>query len=189
MSVEKLLSALKKEAELREKTILEEAEVEARGVLSSAREQLEALEARISKEEKECALRRESLRLAGEKMLERKRATLAQNKTLSEVFTECASLFQDFMKSTAYAAFIEREYGKVKEELGAVEEVRADPLTAAILRGLNAPSVVQDKEVRDGFIASSCAGKTRISCIFSLRLEKKWREAGPGFVFKLKDFL
>jgi cell division septum initiation protein DivIVA len=189
MSVEKLLSAMKKEAELREKAILEKADGEARGILSSAREQLEALEAMISKEEKESALRRESLRLAGGRMLERKRAILAQYQAQSVLFKECASMFRRFMDSPAYAEFIEREYGKVNEELGAVDEVRADPQTAAILKKLNVPSVVLDEGVHDGFIAFSTTGRKKISCLFSLRLEKKWRDAAPGFVARLGEAL
>jgi len=187
MSVEKLLSALGKEADLKEKTVLEEAREKARSILSEAVEKARDLDVRISALKKAVELKRQSLLLSHQKLRDRERATLTQNLIISDIFSECAALHRRFMESPAYADFLKDEYRRILEEMGTVEEVRADPKTAALLIGMGISPVVADDKIEGGFAAVTEKGTRKISCVFPHRLQKKWREAAPRFVKRIVE--
>ena len=187
MSVEKLLSALSKEADLKEKAVLEEAGERARSILSEAREKARELDSRISALKKAVELKRQSLLLSRKKLRVRARAALTQNLIISDIFSECAALHIRFMETPAYADFLKGEYRRIQEEMGTVEEVRADPKTAALLIGLGLSPIVEDDKVEGGFVAVAEKGARKISCVFPHRLQKKWKEAAPRFVKRIAE--
>lgn len=186
MSVDKLLAALEKEAALKERNLLKEAEKDARKILGSARRRTEETRSRIDKLRKTIAARREAVSLARGRMDARRRALLALERNLGLVFDEVEKMWGQFMRSSEYAAFIEAEYKAVSSELGGVERVEADPVTAPALERLGAPNIHTAKNIGEGFVAHGANGAS-ISCVFSLRLEKLWRAAGPGVVRRLME--
>lgn len=187
MSVQKLLAALKKEADLQEKTILTEADEKAGAIISSARDKVAEIQSLISKLEKEHSVKAESVRLAREKMLARKKAILTLNQIISDVFSECSRMFSDFMKTPAYASFLKEEYNKIAGEFGTIDEIRADPKTGSVLKELNINNVSSDDNIQHGFMALAENKKTKILCLFDLRLKKLWTQKAPWFVNRISQ--
>lgn len=186
MSVDKLLAALEREAALREKNLQEQAEKTAREILSSARRRTEERRSRIDKLRKTIAARREAVSLARGRMDSRRRELVALERNLGLVFGEVERMWQEFMRSTEYAAFIKAEYNVAADELGRAESVTADPVTARTLEEAGVANIITDENIGDGFVARGADG-TSISCVFRLRLEKLWRKAGPGIVRRLVE--
>ncbi len=189
MSIEKLLSALRRETDLKEIALLKEAEEKAHSILASARENADEIDSQKEKLEKELTAKRESVRLAKERMHARKMVILAQDRTISDVLAECRTMAAHFMETPAYADFLTKEYKRIKGEVGAIETVIANEKTAAIfnLGDLHLSQVVLDEAVKDGFVAVAEKGRTKVLCLFHLLAEKAWNDAAPRFVKKIVE--
>lgn len=187
MSVEKLLAALRKEADLKESAVLQEAEDKARTILSGAREKAREIHSQVSTLEKALEAKREALLLSQKKMRVRKTASENQNRIISRIFEECSVLYRRFMDSPAYSGFLKDECQRIREEMGTVEEIRADPVTAKILKDLGHSHIVIREEIENGFVAVTEKGALKISCVFDLRLRKVWNEVAPRFVARIAE--
>ncbi|MBI4666310.1 MAG: hypothetical protein HY751_07880 [Nitrospinae bacterium] len=188
MSVEKLLSALRLEAEIKERSILEEAAVKAEEVAVAAREKSAAIQREIDLKRQLMESRRDALRLARERMARREAMLEAQDAAAQAVKKEARGLFQEFMGSPAYGQYVARELETVRAEAGELEEVRADAVTAEIIRSLGGPEkIAVDENVACGFVASTGGGRRKWLCLLETRLEKLWRARGNEFVNRLTE--
>jgi len=181
MSVEKLLAAISAEADIKEKTILDEARAKAESLREQSREKTTMLDLSIERKKREIASRAGSLAQARDRMGKRSEKLQSLNSAVEAVLAETKAMFIEFMDSPEYAGFLAAELEKIKEEAGAGIEIHADPKTASVLEKLGAGKVIADKTVEYGFTAISADGRVSFTCALNQRLEKLWRMAGSKF--------
>lgn len=187
MTVERLISALWTEAELKERAIMDEAR-ETAGKITAAREEAVArLDARIENRKKHLTAGEAAYSSARARMRKRKAELYAVDRALKTALDAARVLFREFMKSPAYLPHLSRRMESVKKEAGAIGQIRADSITAQTLRKAGVPDVVEDETVEDGFIAVAEDGRTRVFCLFSARVEKLWKETGPRLVAQITE--
>ncbi len=186
MSVEKLLSALDKEAELKEKKVLEKAEREADEIERKAFVDIERIRTEAVKLEENIAAENKTLAKAAKRIASRSKRLKAEQVVISSLFSRCEELYTDFQKRGDFRRFIEGEYNKAVSELGAVTEVIADETTATVLKGIQGLKVRIDKNIGNGFTVIDENGAA-VSSLFENRLEKLWRTEAPLFVKRIHE--
>lgn len=189
MTVERLISALWTEAELKERAIMDEAQDIAGKIASAQEEAVVRLNTQIESRKKYLAMSEEALGSAHETMRKRKAQLYAVAGTMESVRNATKVLFREFMDSPAYQAYLFRQIETVKKESGAIAQVRADSVTAETLRKAGVPNVVDDVAVENGFIAVMDDGKTRVFCLLDTQLGKLWREMAPRLVAQISEAL
>ncbi len=187
MSVDKLLTTIKKEAGLQEKAILKEAKEESDKVLLSAEKKVLEMDAQIKKLKAELDAKNEYMRISRQTMLERRQKTRLENEYVKALKSKCKVLYREFMSSKEYVNFIQQEYKKIKHELNGIEEIRADVVTSEVFgkHVKDAKKIFVDETIEDGFMVKAYRGRTKIYCNFEGRFEKVWAQAAPEFVDKL----
>ena len=174
MSVDKLLAALEKEAQMREAAIMKSAEAEAETILSTANKRAERIDSIIDGLNKAHALKLENARKAGEK-IEARSATLGKGWRIVDLAFKLADQrFAHFMQSPQYPPFITARLAEAVDHVGQLDQVAADPVTAEALRG-NGFSVVADDTMEKGFAARSREGKTVVRFLLSEAMENLWK--------------
>ena len=187
MTVERLISALWTEAELKERVIMDEAR-DTVGKITAAREEAVArLDAQIENRKKQLTAGEAAYSSAKERMRKRKAELYAVDGAMQIVRDTTRALFREFMKSPAYLPYLLRQMESVKKEAGAIGEIRADSITAETLRKSGVPNVVADMTVENGFIALAQDGRTRVFCLFNTRLEKLWKQTAPRLVAQITE--
>jgi len=184
MGIEELTAALRAEAAKLEKDILTQARVKGESLLNKAAEKGALMDAEAERMTEKGKALQKALSEKNRAISRRKEMAAAENRYIDAIREKCRTMYREFMESNDYAAFIAAEYGKVARELGEVEEIRADRLTAGILKNIaeNKTAISIDGAVLDGFVALSPGGRIRISCTFLSRFDKAWRAASPEFV-------
>ncbi len=187
MTVERLISALWTEAELKERAIMDEAR-ETAGKITAAREEaVTRLVEQIENRKKQLTAGEAAYSSARERMRKRKSELYAVDGAMETVRDTARALFREFMKSPAYLPYLSSQMESVKKEAGAIGQIRADSITAQTLRKAGVPNVVDDGTVEDGFIALAQDGRTRVFCLLNTRLEKLWKETAPRLVAQITE--
>lgn len=187
MTVERLISALWTEAELKERAIMDEARDTA-GKITAARETaVTRLDAQIESRKKQLTAGEAAYASARERMRKRKMDIYAVDGAMEIVRDTTRALFREFMKSPAYLPYLSGQMESVKKDAGAIGEIRADSITAQAFRKAGVPNVVDDVTVEDGFIAVAQDGRTRVFCLLNTRLEKLWKETAPSLVAQITE--
>lgn len=189
MTVERLISALWTEAELKERAIMEEARETAGKVAAVRVESVASLDAQIESRKKYLALSEAALGIAHETMRKRKAELYAVTEAMRSVRDAAKTLFRAFMKSPDYIAYLSRQVESVKKESGSIARIRADAITAQALRKAGVANVDDDAAVEDGFVAQMDDGKTRVFLLLDTQLEKLWNEAAPRLVAQITEAL
>jgi vacuolar-type H+-ATPase subunit E/Vma4 len=187
MSVERLISALWTEAELKERAIMDEAQDMIGKIASAGEEAAARLNAQVENRKKHLAMREAALGSAHEIMRKRKVELYAVAGAMESVRGAAGVLFREFMKSPAYTAYLMREIESVKKESGAIAQIRADSVTAETLRKVGVPNVVEDVTAPNGFVAVMADGKTRVFCLLDTRLAKFWKDSAPRLVAQISE--
>ena len=187
MSVDKLVTTIKKEAELQEKAILKEAKKESDRIRLSAEKKVLEMEAQINKLKTELNAKNEYIRKSRQIMLERCQKTRLENEHIKALKSECKVLYRKFMSSKEYVNFIQQEYRKIKHDLNDIEEIRADAATSEVFAKhiKDAKNVFLDESIEDGFMVKASKGKIKIYCTYEGRFEKVWAQTASEFVDKL----
>ncbi len=189
MGIEKLTAALEKEAALKEAAILAEVESSAEEILKDAERNKREIEEEIAKLSAVLGEKKKLLEDGRLRLNERRRETALENLCVEELKTECRKLFREFMRTTGYRGFLKAELEKVTAELGKMDRIKADGVTAAVLAEITEAAVSADNSVRDGFIAEAGMGAVTVYSTFDSRLEKIWEEAAPEFIKEISEFL
>lgn len=189
MSVDKLITTLKKEAELQEKAVLAEARKEADNTALSAGKKAAEIDEQIRKIEAELEAKKEYLQNSQKILLERRKKSWLENEYLDAFKTRCRELYRDFMSSGEYKNFIEREFKKVQAKLENIEEVRADTTTVKALNDSlkGSVKVSVDETVTEGFLVIASGGKIKILSNFEGRFQKVWSETAPKYVKQIVE--
>lgn len=188
MSVDKLVTTLKKEAALQEKAILEKSQKEAEGILLSAREKVEELDGQIKKIEAELEAKKEYLQEGQKILMERRQSSWLESEQIKAFKSHCKDLYREFIASDVYDNFVEREFRKIQKMFKDVEEVRADAITREVFNRKikDVKNVFADKTVEDGFLVKTSKGKINIVCNFEGRFEKVWAMQAPKYVLEMR---
>lgn len=187
MTVERLISALWTEAELKERALMDEARERAAQITAEREETLSRLNERIEIRKKQIEADSAALASSMERMRKRRSVLLAMAKATDMARRETEKYFRDFMRSENYAQYLSREIDSITKESGAIAEIRADELTAESLRKIGIPNVVADPAVENGFVVVVGGGESRVFCLFSTKFEKLWRAEAPSFVAKISE--
>lgn len=187
MSVQRLISALWTEAELKERAVMDEAQDMVGKITASQEDCVARLNAQIESRKKYLIMNETALGFAHEIMRKRKAELYAVAGAMQSVRDAAGVLFREFMKSPAYPAYLSGQVESVKKESGAIAQIRADSVTAQALRKAGVPDVVDDETALNGFIAVMDDGKTRVFCLLESQLEKLWRQAAPRLVAQISE--
>ncbi|MBF0290678.1 MAG: hypothetical protein HQK86_00820 [Nitrospinae bacterium] len=189
MTVERLISALWTEAELKERAIMEEARETAGKIAAGRVESVSSLDAQIESRKKYLVISEAALGAAHETLRKRKAELYAVTGAVRSARDAAKTLFRAFMKSPDYAAYLSRQIEAVKKESGSIARIRADAITALALRRAGVANVDDDATVEDGFVAQMDDGKTRVFLLLDTQLEKLWNEAAPRLVAQITEAL
>lgn len=187
MTVERLISALWTEAELKERAIMDEARETAGKIVAAREESVARLDAQIESRKKYLAVSEAALSSSKERMRQRKAELYAVTGAMERVGDAAKALFLEFMKSPAYTPYLSAQVGLAEKEGGVIAQIRADAVTAQALRKAGVPNVVEDVTVENGFIAQMDDAKTRVFCLLDTQLEKLWNEAAPWLVAQITE--
>ena len=184
MSIDKLSIALKKEAELQEKSILTKAKSEAAEILASAEKKVIAIETEINNVEAEIEAKNKYLQTSQQILADRRKKNQLENVYVLALKSQCKVLYKKFMTSKEYAGFLQNEFQKIKNELKKIEEIRADAISCKVFNTIkeNNFHIYEDKAIEDGFIVKADEGKIKVLCNFESRFEKVWAKSAPEFV-------
>lgn len=187
MTVERLISALWTEAELKERAIMDEARETAGKIVAAREESMSRLDAQIESRKKYLAASEAALSSSNERMSQRRAELYAVAGAMESVRNAAKSLFLEFMKSPDYIHYLSGQIELAKKEGGAIAQIRADAMTAQALRKAGVANVVDDVTVENGFVATLDDGKTRIFCLLDTQLEKLWIETAPRLVAQITE--
>lgn len=187
MTIERLISALWTEAELKERGIMDEARETAGKIVAAREESVARLDAQIESRKRYLAVSEAALSSSKERMRQRKAELYAVTGGMERVRDAAKALFLEFMKTPAYTPYLSAQAGLAEKEGGAIAQIRADAVTAQALRKAGVPNVVEDVTVENGFIAQMDDGKTRVFLLLDTQLEKLWNEAAPWLVAQITE--
>lgn len=185
MSVDRLVLALRKEADLKEKAILAEAKEKADRILLSADKKVAKIEAEIKKVENELHSKNAYLQSSEQVLKDRRKKIWFENEYIKALKSRCKALYREFMSSGEYTDFVERELRKIQEELRDVEEIRADVITSMAFSEQikkEVKNVYVDETLEDGFLVKASDGRINIFCNYEGRFEKVWKQVATRFV-------
>jgi len=189
VGIEKLTAALEKEAALKEAAILAEAESSAEEILQEAERSKREIEGEIKKLSAALGEKKKLLEAGRLRLNERRRETALENLCVEALKAECRKLFQEFMRTAGYRDFLQAELEKVTAELGKMDGIKADGVTAGVLAEIAEAEVSADNSIRDGFIAEAGKGAVTVYSTFDSRLEKIWESAAPEFIKEISELL
>ena len=176
MSVRKLIDALEKEAELREKAILEKARTQADQQTAFAMEQAAKMDRAIEAIRKELEAKKQTSAIAKGRLDARAGRLREGWAMVRQAFELTRTMYGDFMKTPGYQHFIQGLLNQAEERIGPLEKVVADPVTAKAINSSSTISVEVDEGQDMGFTAYSAAGDRVTHCTFSLMLERLWNQ-------------
>jgi hypothetical protein len=185
MTVERLISALWTEAELKERAVTDEARETAGKIAAACEEAVLRLNAQIENRKKYLTASREALSASNERLRGRKAELYAVAGAMETVRNATRGLFREFMKSPAYLPYLLRQIGSVKKEGVVIGEIRADAMTAQTLRKAGVQNVIDDATVENGFVAVAQDGMTRVFCLLETSLEKLRKQTAPRLVAQI----
>lgn len=175
MSVEKLLAALEKEAELREEAILEKAQAEAEAIITSGQKRANEIESQIAELARESGRKKAMAKAARERIAKRSARLSSAWKTTEKAFCLAEELYAEFMKTDRFETFIQDKYALAEKRIGPADKVSADPVTAKAL--LHARKHVDvDTNIKMGFIARAGPGSIMARFVFREALQDLWRK-------------
>jgi vacuolar-type H+-ATPase subunit E/Vma4 len=190
MSINKLISALEKEAADKEEALLAGARSEASINISNAKKIVSDIDLRIATITKESDERKKLIRSGKTTIEKRNLSAYIENRCIAEIFSRCRELYRGFMKKKEYSDMVKSDLAKIKTELEEIGEIRADPVTAGILKKLKVrEKVVADENSDYGFTAVTPGGEITVASTFERSLEKLWCEVAPEFVRKIGDVI
>jgi vacuolar-type H+-ATPase subunit E/Vma4 len=189
VGIEKLIAALEKEAILKEEAILAEAERNAEETLKDAERKQREIEKEIETLSAVLGEKKKLLEEGRRRMNERRKEAVLENLCVEALKAECRKLFREFMRTDGYRKFLQAELKKVEAELGKMDGIRADGVTAGILAGIAEAAVSADNSVEDGFVAEAGKGAVTVYSTFDSRLEKIWEETAPEFIKEISELL
>ena len=188
MSINKLVATLEKEASDKENALLSDARKEASDIQNNAEKIASDIELQIARITKESGERIKLIR-SGEIMIKNRYLSASiENLYITEIFGRCRELFSEFMVKEEFTDIVISELSKIKTELKEIGEIKADPVTASILKRLKvSEKVVVDENSDYGFTAVTPGGKITVINTFKINLEKLWGEVSSEFVSKIGD--
>lgn len=190
MSVKILIATLEKDASLKEEAIRAEATEEARRIIEEANSTAKRVE---QEERKSKSQAEEKLRLIDEsqKSLDRRRELSANERLFDDRLREkVEKLYLSFMKKKTYREVVRAELGKIEKELGGIESISADPVTAKVFRKLEKSArVMEDESMGPGYIATSGGGRVIVDATLRARIGKVWPEAASCFSSEILELL
>lgn len=189
MTVERLISALWAEADLKERAIAEDAQEMAAKIISAMQEASARLDAQIESRKKRLDMGEAARSSAREAIRKRKAELYAVAGAMESVQAATGVLYRQFMESPAYPAYLSRQVEAIKKGSGPILRIQADPVTAAAMRKGGIPNVQEDATLANGFVAAVGDGKTRVFCLFDTQLKKLWKDVAPGLVVKITEAL
>ncbi|MFQ5431660.1 MAG: hypothetical protein ACE5EN_04040 [Nitrospinota bacterium] len=189
MSVEKLLLTLKKEGELRQEAVLEQAREEAEKILADAGDMVKQMDIQINRERQKLAEKIKKIKSSRKTVAARAAKSLLVKRYTDSIKALCRENFREYMDKEDYDEFINRQLGRARLELGGISEFRADPRTARALssRIKKDEKVVEDSSISGGFVAVSKEGRIKLRCDFDSMMEKAWWRCAPDIVKKIYE--